>query len=741
MSQGCRRFLPCLTLLLALLAACSSLADEPLLPRPQTDAPAAAISNSLALDYDAAQQTLAGYLDAWQDADYIAMYALLAPSVSDNLSFTTFRNQYLDTARALTLQSIDYQLLAMAPHETRADALVALYSATFNTNLVGSFSDDERNLTLVRAADGRWDIEWRPGLIFAEMDDGASLQLLTSDTGRLNIYARDGSPLADQSGARVLVNLVPQRIPDLENCLAALTLITDRDVESMRAQITRTPADWLLEIGSIASQLYINKQAAIDETLASDCAATLSSQSTRRYPNGRLAPHIVGYIGLPRVDELDELALRGLDADSIVGRLGVEASWDETLRGQAGGELRIVSAAGKTLRTLSAQGPTPAQSVWLTIQPDVQSYVRQVLHHAYESGSIDEGSAGAAAIVMDVNSGAIHALVSYPDFDLNALTPDPNLDSETLAAALDELRDPRRPEFNRVTQGVYPAGSIFKPVTYIAALDSGLYSLDRTYFCSGSWSRPQEGIVRTDWLPEGHNWVNTYTAIPQSCNPYFYESGFDLNQADPFRLPEYARRLGLGNETGISTIGETAGAIGDPNTVRSQRGYVWTFSDAVSMAIGQGFVSITPLQIARMYAVFANGGKLLQPQLVWKSGLPGDEPSYQMEPNVQADLAIKPAVLERLQYSLCDVADVWYGTALRAFSGSPLLALGVCGKTGTAQDLRPGGDWLPHAWFVGYAPADEPEIVVAMMVENSGEGSVVAAPLIRKILEYYYFGR
>ena len=741
MSQGHCRFRPCFALLLALLAACSSLADDPLLPRPQTEASAATIATPLALDYDAAQQTLANYLDAWRDADYVIMYAALAASVSDNLSFSTFRNQYLDAARALTLQSIDYELMAMAPHETRADALVALYRITFHTTLVGSFSDDERSLTLVRAADGRWGIDWRPGLIFAELDDGASLQLLTSETGRLNIYARDGRPLADQSGTRVLVNVVPGRIPNLENCLAALALIMDHDAESIRAQIARTPADWLLEVGSIAGDLYVDKQAAIDETLTADCAATLRSQTTRRYPNGRLAPHVIGYVGLPRADELGELALRGLDAESVVGRSGVEASWDETLRGQVGGELRIVSAAGETLRTLSAQGPTPAQSVWLTIQPDVQSYVRQVLQHAYESESINKASAGAAAIVMDVNSGAIYALVSYPDFDLNALTPDPNLDPESLAAALDELRDPRRPEFNRVTQGVYPAGSIFKPVTYIAALDSGLYTLDRTYFCNGSWSRPQEGFIRTDWLPEGHNWVNTYTAIPQSCNPYFYESGFDLNQADPFRLPGYARRFGLGNETGISAIDESAGAIGDPNTVRSQRGYIWTFSDAVSMAIGQGFVSITPLQIARMYAAFANGGKLLQPQLIWKSGLPGDQPSYQMKPTVQAELNIKPAVLERLQYSLCDVADVWYGTALRAFSGSPLLTRGVCGKTGTAQDLRPGGDWLPHAWFIGYAPANEPEIVVAVMVENSGEGSVVAAPLVRKIMEYYYFGR
>lgn len=729
------------SLILLMVSACSSLSDEPLQPRSASEVPDVATSPTYAPDYDSAQRTLTGFLDAWRDADYASMYVMIVPSAQENLTYRTFHNYYVDAARSLTLKSIDYQLLAMAPHETRADALVALYRVTFYTTLVGSFTDDERQLTLVRSDDGRWAINWRPGLIFAEMDDGASLQLLTRQTGRLNIYTRDDLPLADQSGTRIRINLVPGRIPNLENCLDVLARTTDLDADNLHRKITRTPPEWLLEVGSIAGDFYKKKQAAIDEALTSECAATLRSQTTRRYPDGRLAPHVVGYVGLPQAEELDDIALQGLDAESIVGRSGVEASWDETLRGQSGGELRIVSAAGETLRTLSSQGPTPAQSVWLTIQSDLQAYVRQLLHQAYESESIAEGSAGAAAIVMDINTGAIHALVSYPDFDLNALTPDPDLDPESLAVAIEELRDPRRPEFNRVTQGVYPAGSIFKPVTYIAALDSGLYSLDHSYFCNGSWSRPQEGFIRTDWYPDGHSWVNTYTAIPQSCNPYFYESGFDLNQADPFRLPNYARRLGLGNSTGIGAIDEHPGAIEDPNTVRSRRGYVWTFSDAVSMAIGQGFVSITPLQIARMYAAFANGGKLLQPQLIWKSGLPGDEPTYQMTPNVQAELNIKPEVLARLQYSLCDIADVWYGTALGAFSGSPLLSLGVCGKTGTAQDLRTGGDWLPHAWFVTYMPAAEPEIVVAVMVENSGEGSVVAAPLARKILEYYFFSR
>lgn len=730
-----------LALCLWLFAACSSLPDEPLQPRPTlapvTGAPATASS----ADYDAAQRVIIRYLEGWRALEYETMYASLTASARERMTYSTFRDHYEQAARALTLQTLEYQLQAMAAPEQRADILDALYSVTFHTAVVGSFSDEERRLSVLREDDGSWGIDWRPGLIFAEMDDGATLQLRASEAGRLNIYARDGSTLAEQGSARILVDIVPQRLPDREQCLAALALISDRDVAAMRAQIARTPANWVLEIASISASLYRDRQATIDETLSAQCAATLRSETSRRYPNGRLAPHVVGYVGLPAADELDELARRGRNAESEVGRSGVEASWDETLSGQPGGELRIIAADGRALRTLSSRSPTPARSVWLTIQPDLQAYIRNLIHETYESGRIDEGSAGAAAIVMDVRSGAIHALVSYPDFDLNALAPKPDLAPDALAEARAELLDPRLPQFNRVSQGIYPAGSVFKPVTYLAALDSGLYSLEHSYFCNGRWSRPEEGFVRTDWYPEGHNWVTTYTAIPLSCNPYFYESGFDLNQADPFRLPTYARRLGLGQYTGIAAIDEAAGAIEDPESVRRRRGYVWSFSDAVSMAIGQGFVSITPLQIARMYAAFANGGALVQPQLVWKSGLPGDEPTHLLAPNPQSSLDVEPAVLQRLRNSLCDVADQWYGTAVGAFSGSPLLAAGVCGKTGTAQDLRTGGDWLPHAWFVAFAPAANPEIVTLVMVENSGEGSVVAAPLVRQIMEYYYFGR
>ncbi|MBZ0294651.1 MAG: penicillin-binding protein 2, partial [Anaerolineae bacterium] len=198
-------------------------------------------------------------------------------------------------------------------------------------------------------------------------------------------------------------------------------------------------------------------------------------------------------------------------------------------------------------------------------------------------------------------------------------------------------------------------------------------------------------------------------------------------------------RMGLGSETGLNEGGlaEASGLIIDPDWLR-QRGGEWRFSDAVNMAIGQGEVQVTPIQMVRMYAAIANGGYLYRPQLVEKAGILGETPSYTMEPDMMRDTGIKPEVLDVIYEGLCAVTSVPGGTAEHIFRHSPLQDIGVCGKTGTAQAT---GDGVPpHAWFVAWSPRENPQVAVVVMVENSNEGSAVAAPLTRDILEYYFFG-
>jgi penicillin-binding protein 2 len=272
-----------------------------------------------------------------------------------------------------------------------------------------------------------------------------------------------------------------------------------------------------------------------------------------------------------------------------------------------------------------------------------------------------------------------------------------------------------------------------KIATTLAVLESGVYTNDQRYVCGGIWQ--QEGLIKTDWNPNGHGVVTPMTAVTQSCNPFYYEVGYRMNQADPFLLPRYLRQFGLGQPTGLTDLVEDSGYIGDPDTVRLKNGN-WSFADATVMAIGQGEVEVTPLQIARLTAAIANGGTFYQPQLVLKTGIL-DTVSSEMQPQVNGNLNVRPDVLALVQQGMCDVTTQAYGTAEFVFRDSPLQEIGVCGKTGTAQNLpKP----TTHAWFAAYAPRETPEIAVVVMVEDAGEGSAVAAPITRAILEYYFFG-
>ncbi|HEX2622497.1 MAG TPA: penicillin-binding transpeptidase domain-containing protein, partial [Phototrophicaceae bacterium] len=349
-------------------------------------------------------------------------------------------------------------------------------------------------------------------------------------------------------------------------------------------------------------------------------------------------------------------------------------------------------------------------------------------------------SKGGSAIVMNIHTGEILAMVSWPTYDDNALVPFPAIGKKAAQDILQALStDTRNPLLNRPTQGRYPSGSVMKIGTAMAVVDSGIYTANTHYVCNGSWTR--DGVTLDDWWAAGHGVVTPATAVTQSCNPFFYEVGYQMNLRDPELLPDYLRQFGLGQPTGLTEIPEDSGYIGDAETLRVKYGVQWSFSDASRMAIGQGEVEITPLQIIRLTAAIANGGTLYRPQILMRSGIL-DEISYSMTPDANGNINIRPDVIEMVREGMCAVTTSPVGTANFVFQDSPLLDIGICGKTGTAQDLpRP----TTHAWFTAYAPRDNPEIAVTVMVENagigiSGEGSVMAAPIVRQIMEYYFLG-
>ncbi|MCA0458105.1 MAG: hypothetical protein LCI00_29330 [Chloroflexi bacterium] len=724
-----KRFLNARLLLVVLLFAigCSPAPQAQVQPLPTV----ASLEQPPSLD-DAANVAI-NFLEDWRLGDFDSLYNTITFSAQESIAKDTFIATYNDAASAMTLESLTFTPGSSLFRDTqRPDIVNFSYNITFNTRMVGSFEDTNRNMQLVfDKVAGAWRVAWTPGDIFGLMATGGKLRLELSVPSRANIYDSNGKVLADQSGRVVSVMAVKQEITDWGACLNILAPAMNKAPESIQRIYDRSQSAWLMDLGIIEPAVYDQQHTQMEAT----CAAQFESRPVRQYSNGTAAASILGSVGYPDPEELPAIEAQGFNSDSILGKSGIELSWDETLRGQPGARLLIVSPAGEVLREITRVASTPPQSVWLTINTEMQLQIQAILASYFDRMKLADQSKGASAVIIDVHTGAVLAMVSYPTYDINAFAPFSLLGSAQAQAMMAELgNDPRRPVLNRPTQGAYPLGSVMKLVSSMAVADSGVYALDQAYVCSGIFTR-EGNFTRYDWYPQGHGRVNLRSAITQSCNPYFYEVGYQLNMVNPEILPEYQHRF-FGGPTGMTDLAENPGFIPDPEWKLQNTGLAWTQSDAINISIGQGEVQVTPLQVARMVAAIANGGTLLKPQLVAKAGILGEAPSYMMTPNAVGDADIKPEVLEVIRAGMCDVTTVSYGTAEYQFRNDDALqALGVCGKTGTAQDVpRP-----THAWFAAYAPRENPQIAIVVMVENGGEGSGVAAPITRDILDYFFF--
>jgi penicillin-binding protein 2 len=698
------------------------------------------------IDLSAAERVAFAFLDAWQRQDFDTMFALLSFTSQEAFPFDDFRNVYINAQNTITMASVSFQARSLLRVGTRTVQLY--YDVSFDTNILGQFNDTGRTLTIVLDTDSNeWRIAWSLADVFAEMGAGARLDYTSSTPSRANIYDRDGEVLADMNGVYVKVTVIQEDAPNWDICRQTILETVDVSEARLDSMFEFAQPSWEMPVGSMDATAYRTHQ----QRLETDCAATFDSMPIRRYlPPGNPLPHVIGYVGYPTAEEVPEMVRQGFNAETIIGRAGLERSYDTTLRGRPSGRLSLIAPDGTRLRVLAESSSQIPESIWLTIDVGLQTFVLETLGRAYaENRTIANGnpswgstSPGASAVVMNVNTGEILALASYPFFDPNAYTPFPAIGREVAELHQQQINeDPRNPQLNRATLGIYPTGSVFKVIDAMAALDTGVYTADTRYFCSGVWSF--EGDRRFDWLPGGHGSMNSRSAILNSCNPFFYQTGFDLNTVDPFILPNYARMMGLGAVTGINVLPEAAGTIPDPDLIRTQYGRVWTYSDAVNMAIGQGEVEVTPLQLVRLYAGIANGGTLYRPLLVRERGIL-DQRTFVAEPDAMSTYEVSAEALAIVRAGMCDVTTAPTGTARHIFAPygqepSPLLDYqgGVCAKTGTAQSPRPGEQ--PHSWFAAYAPANAPEIAVVVMVENAGDGSAVAAPITKQIMEYYFF--
>ncbi len=680
---------------------------------------------------DSAERTARRFLDAWQLGDYDEMHRLLTFRNRELTPLDEFRAAYENARDKMTMERLEY-----APTNLSGEGrvLTLQYDAVFHTRILSRFTDAKRKLHLVVDPQaGEWRIAWSLADIFAEMGEGARLVFEAQIPSRANIYDRHGAVLADQNGRMVRVLADNGRIPDRDVCFQALAEALDKPLQEISDLFNlRSGADWIVDAGLMEPDVFIKN----NDLMKVYCGAEFRQQPTRRYPRGALLPHVLGFVGYPDASQIAALEALGFNAETIIGKGGLEASLNDVLGGRPGGRLSLVAPDGRRLRALSEVRSQIPESLWLTIDADLQAAVARLLNAAYERGAWSDESPGAAVVIMDVNNGEVLAMVSHPAYDGNVLNPFPSMgraraDAELAAIVADE----RKPLLNRPAQGAYATGSVMKGLTAVAALESGVYDESTRYNCTGSWAYGAD--IRYDWLRGGHGLMSVQSGITNSCNPFFYQAGFRLNARDPWLLPSFGRLLGLGAPTGIDTIAETAGILPTPENITRFTGLPWSYAHAVNLSIGQGEVQASPLQMARLYAAIANGGYVLRPHLVRERGIL-DQRTRVAERDVMTDAQLNPAKLAIVRRGMCDVINTYSGTAAHQFYSSPLLDVGVCGKTGTAQ--APGADSRPHSWFIAYAPAKAPQIVIVTMVENAGEGSAVAAPLTREILETYYFG-
>ncbi len=436
----------------------------------------------------------------------------------------------------------------------------------------------------------------------------------------------------------------------------------------------------------------------------------VSTEFRRRYIYNELFSHVIGYVGQITYKEYQELRKEGYSYNDIIGKSGIERMYEKYLKGINGALFVEVDAKGNLTKIIKNLPPRPANNLYLTIDKDLQEVAYEALKKIGKNGAI---------IGIDPRDGAVRILVSYKDFD-------PNIFSKPL---LEERRnlltDPNLPLFNRVVQGVYSPGSTFKILTTIAALNEKKISPNSVVFCSGEFTFGNKTFKC--WQKKGHGYVDLSNAIRLSCNVYFINLGLKVGIDN---IEKYAKMFGFGQLTGIDLPFETTGIVPSRKWKKEHTGIEWFDGDTISVSIGQGYVTVTPIQLAMFAQAVANRGVVYTPYIVSKITDIEGNILYQHTPIKKEISGINPVIWDFLYDAMESV--VRNGTGYAAYIPS----FPIAGKTGTAQNPH-GQD---HAWFICFGPAkkDAPaELVLAIVVEHGGKGGAVAAPIAKQIFTKY----
>jgi penicillin-binding protein 2 len=544
--------------------------------------------------------------------------------------------------------------------------------------------------------------------------------LAESNRSRQVTIAAPRGPLLDRAG-RVLVEnrpsfnvvLTPEHSEDLDATVGRLGRALQMGEAQIRERIARRGAPFRRVV--IKGDATPGDVATIEARRLELPEIDVDVVPLRSYPLAAAAAHALGRVGEVTDKQLLTPEFGGFEPGALVGQAGLESQYNRNLTGRDGVRRVVVNSRGLEVAEAGREPPVDGPSLTLTLDLDLQKTMERAF----------EGRPG-SAVALDPETGEILAMNSTPAYDPNDFTGgiDPTVWGKLTS-------DPENPLMNRVIQGQYAPGSLFKVVIATAGLQEGVITPSTTFFCPG-YLAIYNTIFRCH-KASGHGVVDVHRALAQSCNVFFYQVGIRLEIE---RIARYARMMGLGDATGVDLPHEATGLIPSPEWKRRVQHANWFAGETVSVAIGQGQVTVTPLQMARLAAFVANGGHLVQPHLVKAvGGTPLPVPPL-------TATAVKPEVLDIVRDGMWAVVNE-HGTAWR----TELPGLDVCGKTGSAQVVtharltahaNPAHAMIPHGWFIGFAPKLHPRIALAVMVEHGGSGGEAAVPVARKIFEEFF---
>jgi penicillin-binding protein 2 len=555
---------------------------------------------------------------------------------------------------------------------------------------------------------------------YRRLSENNCIRLQRVEPARGLIFDRHGKLMVDNRPSFDL-SMIPKDAYPLENTVDQLAGYLNIPAEELTASIRSVKAGAYQPI-LLKRDIGRDILAAVEVHKFDLPGVSVTVRPLRNYIYKNSAAHLLGYLGEINTSELKSGNYVGAKGGDYIGKFGAEKVYEQHLRGIQGGRQVEVNATGKVVRILHTLEAHPGHNIYLTIDQSLQLKAETLL----------KGHAGAVvAIVPD--TGHILALASSPSFDQNAF-----VSGLTSREWRDMLENPLRPMENKAIQAEYPPASTYKIVTALAGLEEGVIDENTTFYCPGHYQYGNR--VYRCWKKSGHGKMTVESALAQSCDVFFYQVGQKLGVD---RLAWYANVFGLGGKTGIALDHEAQGLIPTSAWKKKRFGVSWQWGETLSIAIGQGYNLVTPLQMATLIAAVANGGFRVQPEILRKIETAEGEVICENKGQRLERLPFQQKNMEIVRRGLFKVVNKRGGTAWR----SRIKGLDFCGKTGTAQVFSRKGNTRrrdktpehlqPHAWFVAYAPADNPSIAISVIVEHGEHGSSVAAPIASQLIEHF----